>query len=51
MESEASDNSRNPSSDEEDVREDVKSDGLPVLSFSSLKNQEYLSTQLITHGV
>ena len=38
-------------SDGDDSVEEVKSDGLPVLSFSSLKGSEYLSTQLITSGI
>ena len=43
--------SSSSSSGEESDREEVKSDGLPLISFSSVMGEEYMSTQLITHGI
>jgi hypothetical protein len=37
-------NGSSSSSSEESDREEVKSDGLPLISFSSLKGEEYMST-------
>ena len=46
----ASDGSLSHSSADENLNEENKSDGFPVLNLSAIKAEDYLTTQLITRG-
>ena len=46
----ASDGSLSHSSGDENLNEENKSDGFPVLNLSAIKAEDYLTTQLITRG-
>ena len=46
----ASEGGPSHSSSDENLNDETKSDGIPVLNLSAIKAEDYLTTQLITRG-